>query len=126
MNPPKRRNFRAFLQILARCIDIHLRSPLQQIIENIGIVVASKSDGAFYVWMNLLNLALLLSANLGVMNLLPIPALDGGRLVFLVIEAIRGKRVSEDKEGMVHFIGLLCLFALMILIMFNDIRKLIP
>ncbi len=86
----------------------------------------SKSDGAFYVWMNLLNLALLLSANLGVMNLLPIPALDGGRLVFLVIEAIRGKRVSEDKEGMVHFIGLLCLFGLMILIMFNDIRKLIP
>lgn len=65
-------------------------------------------------------------ANLGVMNLLPIPALDGGRLVFLVIEAIRGKRVSEDKEGMVHFIGLLCLFGLMILIMFNDIRKLIP
>ena len=86
----------------------------------------SKSDGVFYVWMNLLNLALLLSANLGVMNLLPIPALDGGRLVFLVIEAIRGKRVSEDKEGMVHFIGLLCLFGLMILIMFNDIRKLIP
>ena len=86
----------------------------------------SKSDGAFYVGMKLLNLALLLSANLGVMNLLPIPALDGGRLVFLVIEAIRGKRVSEDKEGMVHFIGLLCLFALMILIMFNDIRKLIP
>jgi len=86
----------------------------------------SKSDGTFYVWMNLLNLALLLSANLGVMNLLPIPALDGGRLVFLVIEAIRGKRVSEDKEGMVHFIGLLCLFGLMILIMFNDIRKLIP
>ena len=86
----------------------------------------SRSDGAFYVWMNLLNLALLLSANLGVMNLLPIPALDGGRLVFLVIEAIRGKRVSEDKEGMVHFIGLLCLFGLMILIMFNDIRKLIP
>ena len=74
----------------------------------------------------MLNLALLLSANLGVMNLLPIPALDGGRLVFLVIEAIRGKRVSEDKEGMVHFIGLLCLFGLMILIMFNDIRKLIP
>lgn len=86
----------------------------------------SKSEGTLMLWMNLLNMAVLLSANLGVMNLLPIPALDGGRLVFLVIEAIRGKRVSEDKEGMVHFIGLLCLFGLMILIMFNDIRKLIP
>ena len=85
----------------------------------------SKSDGVFYVWMNLLNLALLLSANLGVMNLLPIPALDGGRLVFLVIEAIRGKRVSEDKEGMVHFAGFVLLMALMVVIMFNDILKLV-
>lgn len=83
----------------------------------------SRPDGYFYVFINMLNLALLLSANLGVMNLLPIPALDGGRLVFLIIEAIRGKRVSEDKEGMVHFIGLMCLFALMILVMFNDVRK---
>jgi regulator of sigma E protease len=85
----------------------------------------SMQDGYFYVFINMLNLAVLLSANLGVMNLLPIPALDGGRLVFLIIEAIRGKRISEDKEGMVHFIGLMCLFALMILIMFNDIRKII-
>lgn len=85
----------------------------------------SRTDGYFYVFINMLNLALLLSANLGVMNLLPIPALDGGRLVFLIIEAIRGKRVSEDKEGMVHFIGLMCLFALMILVMFNDVRKII-
>lgn len=83
----------------------------------------SRADGYFYVFINMLNLGLLLSANLGVMNLLPIPALDGGRLVFLIIEAIRGKRVSEDKEGLVHFIGLMCLFALMILVMFNDIRK---
>lgn len=85
----------------------------------------SRADGYFYVFINMLNLAVLLSANLGVMNLLPIPALDGGRLVFLVIEAIRGRRVSEEREGMVHFIGLMCLFALMILIMFNDVRKII-
>lgn len=85
----------------------------------------SMADGAFYVFLNMLNLAVLLSANLGVMNLLPLPALDGGRLVFLVIEAIRGKRISEDKEGMVHFIGLVCLLALMVLIMFNDIRKIV-
>lgn len=85
----------------------------------------SMADGYFYVFLNMLNLGILLSANLGVMNLLPIPALDGGRLVFLVIEAIRGCRISENKEGLVHFIGLMCLFALMLLIMFNDVRKLI-
>ena len=113
--------------LLTRQVSVNDLSGPVGIVKTIGDTYdMSKSDGAFYVWMNLLNLALLLSANLGVMNLLPIPALDGGRLVFLVIEAIRGKRVSEDKEGMVHFIGLLCLFVLMILIMFNDIRKLIP
>ena len=113
--------------LLTRQVSVNDLSGPVGIVKTIGDTYdMSKADGAFYVWMNLLNLALLLSANLGVMNLLPIPALDGGRLVFLVIEAIRGKRVSEDKEGMVHFIGLLCLFGLMILIMFNDIRKLIP
>ena len=59
------------------------------------------------------------------MNLLPLPALDGGRLLFLIIEAIRGKRVDPDKEGMVHFVGMLLLFALMIIVMFNDIKKLV-
>ena len=66
---------------------------------------------------------ILISANLGVMNLLPLPALDGGRLVFLIVEAIRGKKVDPDKEGMVHFIGLMLLMLLMVVVMFNDIRK---
>ena len=71
----------------------------------------------------MLNIGILLSANLGVMNLLPLPALDGGRLVFLVIEAIRGKRVAPDKEGMVHFVGMMLLFALMIFVLFNDLNR---
>lgn len=83
----------------------------------------SKSDGAYYVWLNMMNIAILLSANLGVMNLLPLPALDGGRLVFLIIEAARGKRINPDKEAMVHFAGLVVLMALMVFIMFNDISK---
>ena len=78
----------------------------------------------YAVFLQMLYICILLSANLGVMNLLPLPALDGGRLVFLIIEAIRGKRVDPDKEGMVHFIGLVLLLALMVLVMFNDIRKL--
>lgn len=85
---------------------------------------ASKSDGYFYVFINMLNFSILLSANLGVMNLLPLPALDGGRLVFLLIEAVRRKKVDPEKEGMVHFVGIMILMGLMVLVMFNDIRKL--
>lgn len=76
------------------------------------------------VMLNLLNMAILLSANLGVMNLLPIPALDGGRLVFLIIEAIRGKRVSPEREGMVHFVGFALLMILMVIVLFQDIMRL--
>lgn len=84
----------------------------------------SAADGGFYIWLNMLNISILLTANLGVMNLLPLPALDGGRLVFLILEAIRGKRVDPEKEGMVHFVGLMLLMVLMVVVMFNDIRKL--
>lgn len=85
----------------------------------------SKTDGAYMVFLNMLNIAILLSANLGVMNLLPIPALDGGRLLFLIIEAIRRKRIDPEKEGMVHFVGLMLLMALMVFVMFNDIRNIL-
>ncbi len=85
----------------------------------------SSSDGAYMVFLNMLNIAILLSANLGVMNLLPIPALDGGRLVFLIIEAIRRKRIPPEKEGMVHFVGLMLLLVLMVVVMFNDVRQLL-
>lgn len=85
----------------------------------------AKSDGVFMVFLNMLNMCILLSANLGVMNLLPIPALDGGRLVFLVVEAVRGKRMDPNKEGALNFVFLMALMALMIVIMFNDIRKIV-
>lgn len=79
--------------------------------------------GVSSVVLAFLNLSILLSANLGVMNLLPIPALDGGRLVFLIVEAIRGKRIPPEKEGMVHLAGLIALFGLMIFVMFNDLKR---
>lgn len=83
----------------------------------------SKSEGTLMVWMNMLNMAVLLSANLGVMNLLPLPALDGGRLVFLIVEAIRKKPINRELEGMIHFAGLMLLMALMVVVMYNDILK---
>ena len=85
----------------------------------------SKKDGTFWVWMNMLNMAILLSANLGVMNLLPIPALDGGRLIFILIEAIFRRPVNRKIEGMVHFAGFMLLMALMVFVMYNDIMRLL-
>ena len=58
-------------------------------------------------------------------NLFPLPALDGSRLVFLLVEAIRRKPVPREKEGMVHFIGLILLFGLMIVITYHDIVRLV-
>ncbi len=84
----------------------------------------TKEYGFMVVLMQMLNIGILLSANLGVMNLLPLPALDGGRLVFLIVEAIRGKRVPPEKEGVVHMIGMVLLLALMAFVMFNDIKRL--
>ena len=69
-------------------------------------------------------LIVMLSANLGVMNLLPIPALDGGRFLFLIVEAIRGKPINREKEGLVNFIGFALLMVLMVFILFNDVSNL--
>ena len=71
----------------------------------------------------MLNLAILLSANLGVMNLLPFPALDGGRLVFLLFEVIFRRPVNRQVEGMIHFAGLMLLMLLMVVVMYNDVMR---
>ncbi len=76
-------------------------------------------------WVTLANIMILLSLNLAVLNLLPFPALDGGRLLFVVIETIRGKRVAPEKEGMVHFVGLVILLAVMFVVAFIDIDRLV-
>ena len=84
---------------------------------------SAKQYGALDVMLNMINIALLLSVNLGIMNLLPIPALDGGRLVFLLIEAVRGKPIPPEKEGMVHLAGMAALTVLMVVVLFNEITK---
>ncbi|MGF0033038.1 RIP metalloprotease RseP [Bariatricus sp. SGI.154] len=83
----------------------------------------SRSYGVYVVLAQMLYIAILISANLGVMNLLPLPALDGGRLVFLFVEAIRRKRIPPEKEGYVHMIGIALLMVLMVFVMYNDIRR---
>ena len=83
----------------------------------------TRDEGFMNVFVNMLNITLMLSVNLGILNLLPIPALDGGRLVFLLIEVIRGKPVPPEKEGMVHFIGLMFFMVLMVFLFFNDLSN---
>ncbi|GGJ92716.1 zinc metalloprotease [Lentibacillus kapialis] len=72
----------------------------------------------FLMWTSIL------SVNLGIINLVPLPALDGGRLLFVGIEAVRGKPIDPQKEGIVHFIGFALLMLLMIVVTWNDIQRL--
>ncbi|SFE38387.1 RIP metalloprotease RseP [Alteribacillus iranensis] len=71
----------------------------------------------------LIQWAAMLSVNLGIVNLLPLPALDGGRLLFIFAEAIRGRPIDPQKESMIHFIGFALLFLLMLVVTWNDINK---
>ena len=82
----------------------------------------SQQDGALYVFVNLVNFTILLSANLGVMNLLPIPGLDGGRLVFLIIEAVRRKPVKHEEY--INLAGMLLIMVFAMYILFKDIINL--
>ena len=86
----------------------------------------SFGDLAMSMFLTLTNFMILISANLGVMNLLPLPALDGGRLLFLILEVIRGEPVPPEKEAIVHIAGFIFLFLFMIFVLFNDIRRLFP
>lgn len=78
-------------------------------------------EGARMVFVNMLNILILLSASLGVMNLMPIPALDGGRLVFLLYELVTRRTVPKEKEALVHGVGLIVLLGVMVFLVFNDL-----
>ena len=88
-------------------------------------IVSVISQAARDSLITVLSLVALLCLNLGLVNLLPLPALDGCRIVFLAIEGLRGKPIKREREGMVHFIGLLLLMGLMVLITYQDIARLI-
>lgn len=85
----------------------------------------SKQYGWQNVLVNMMNITLMLSVNLGIINLLPLPALDGGRLMFMLLEVVRGKPIPPDKEGMVHFAGLIFFMVLMVIVLFNDIANIL-
>lgn len=96
------------------------RAPLKYVSGPVGTshMIADAVKAGFTTIMSLVSL---ISINLCVVNLLPLPALDGGRLVFLVIEAVRGKPINQKYEAIVHFAGLIALLLLMVFITFKDI-----
>ena len=85
---------------------------------------SAKQMGTLAVVVSMLNIALLLSANIGVVNLFPIPAFDGGKLLFLIYEAIRGKPASAKVEGTIQLVGVGLLLILLVVVMYNDITRL--
>lgn len=91
------------------------------IVSSIGEIVKAE-QGVDMVF--LLEMATLITINIGIFNLLPIPALDGGKIVFLIIEIIRRKQLKAEVEGMTHFVGFALLMLLMVIVTFNDIRAL--
>lgn len=88
------------------------------------MVISMVGEAAESGILSLLNLAAFISINLGFMNLLPIPALDGSKIVFLLIEGVRGKAIPVEKEGYIHFIGFVVLIGFMIFITYKDILRL--
>ena len=87
--------------------------------------VIEQSGTALNTFVNLLNMAALISVNLGIFNLIPFPGLDGGQLMLLLIEAIRGKKLPPKKQGLISIIGIAVLIGLSILVMGNDILRII-
>jgi regulator of sigma E protease len=100
------------------------RAPLDQIAGPLGmgqITSEIVSASPLPLWVTLSQLAILLSLNLAVLNLLPLPALDGGRLLFVIVEVLRGgKKLAPEREGVVHFTGLVLLIGFMLVVFFFD------
>ena len=96
---------------------------MNDVIEEVKEESGSKKEAVINILLNLLNWCILLSVNLGIMNLLPIPALDGGRLLFLLIEAVRRKKIPKEKEAIVNTVGFIILIGLMVIVFFNDIKN---
>lgn len=113
-----------FMLVRGRVKTTDVSGPVGIAVNVVGETYAqTKQYGFSTVLVNMLNIALMLTVNLGVLNLLPIPALDGGRLIFILLEIIRGKPVPREKEALVHFIGMIFFIILIVLVFFNDIRN---
>lgn len=94
----------------------------------VSMISSAASEGLKVNFMaalnNIIMMMMVLSVNLGIFNLLPLPALDGGRLVFLILEAVKGKPINPKYEGLIHTVGFILLILLMLFVSINDVFKL--
>ncbi len=97
--------------------------PATEIAGPVGIV-SMVNDASSYGWYSFATLLALMSINLAILNLLPLPALDGGRILFVIIRKITGKMISDQMEGTIHTIGMALLIGLMVFATWNDIVRL--
>ncbi len=103
----------------ARCSDMSGIVGTVDAVSGVMTEQTTASDRGFtFLWF-----MALIAVNLGIVNLLPLPALDGGRLIFIIIEMIRRKPVPPEKEGMVHLIGMVLLLGLMLALTIGDIIR---
>lgn len=109
------------IRVLFQAVTGQVKADVAGPVGIVSLIGDTTEQGMAY----LLVLVAYLSINLGIINLLPLPALDGCRLVFLAVEAIRRKPLPREKEGMVHFIGLVLLLGLMLVITYSDIVRLV-
>ena len=100
--------------------DPEIRDQVSGPVGAVAVVSQAVQQDGFDAFISLL---VLISVNLGIMNLLPIPGLDGSRIVFHLIEAVRGKPIKPEREAMVHLIGMVVLFGLMIFMTFKDVIR---
>lgn len=115
-------SFERFWMIVASIFQVVTGQAPLDITGPVGIVIIV-GEVAQTGFVNLLWLTGLISISLGLVNLLPIPALDGGRLLFVLIEAVRGRPMDPETEGLIHFIGFALLILLILLVTYNDLIR---
>ncbi|NMD42578.1 MAG: RIP metalloprotease RseP [Firmicutes bacterium] len=115
-------SFERFGMIVASIFQVFTGQVPFDVAGPVGIVIIIGEE-ARTGFVNLLWLTGLISISLGLINLLPIPALDGGRLLFLLVEVLRGRPLDPEKEGLIHFIGFALLLLLILVVTYNDLIR---
>lgn len=114
-----------FIDLLRGRIGINMMSGPIGIVSEIGTAVEQVAENGREGFRSLLQLTILLTVNLGIFNLMPIPALDGGRIFFILVEFVRRKPIPPEKEGIVHLVGFALLILLSLVVAYQDVLRLL-
>ena len=117
--------WQAFIDLFTGVIGFNEMSGVVGVVSQSAQIwdMSMQNGGMVIAILNMITLSAALSANLAVVNLFPLPALDGGRIIFILIEMLRGKPISPEKEGAVHFLGFVLLMMLSVVLIFSDFMR---